>query len=123
MLSNDEVVSTVCRATSQASAARFLVESAHRAWRTRFPTSKIDDCAVVCLFLNTDKASESSSSLAKNLADAVEASSAGRATTVQVSAGASTDVAALVPVPDGNEVSIAETITKLVTLMDLPKDG
>jgi hypothetical protein len=123
VLSNDEVVSTVCRATSQASAARFLVESAHRAWRTRFPTSKIDDCAVVCLFLNTDKASESSSSLAKNLADAVEASSAGRATTVQVSAGASTDVAALVPVPDGNEVSIAETITKLVTLMDLPKDG
>jgi hypothetical protein len=123
VLSNDEVVSTVCRATSQASAARFLVESAHRAWRTRFPTSKIDDCAVVCLFLNTDKASESSSSLAKNLADAVEVSSAGRATTVQVSAGASTDVAALVPVPDGNEVSIAETITKLVTLMDLPKDG
>jgi hypothetical protein len=61
--------------------------------------------------------------LAKNLADAVEVSSAGRATTVQVSAGASTDVAALVPVPDGNEVSVAETITKLVTLMDLPKDG
>uniref|UniRef100_A0A0D9VFX3 protein-serine/threonine phosphatase n=1 Tax=Leersia perrieri TaxID=77586 RepID=A0A0D9VFX3_9ORYZ len=53
VLSNTEVVSIINRATSRASAARFLVESAHRAWRARFPTSKIDDCAVVCLFLDT----------------------------------------------------------------------
>lgn len=121
MLSNDEVVSTVSQAASRASAARFLVESAHRAWRTRFPTSKIDDCAVVCLFLNTNKASESSCSLANNLADAVEVSSAQRSTTIQVSTGASIDVTALVA--DGNEVSVVETVTKPVTLMDLPKDG
>jgi len=121
VLSNDEVVSTVSQATSRASAARFLVETAHRAWRTRFPTSKIDDCAVVCLFLNTNEASESSSSLANNLADAVEVSSAQRSTTIQVSTGASIDVTALVT--DGNEESVIETVTRPVTLMDLPKDG
>lgn len=121
MLSNDEVVSTVSRATSQASAARFLVESAHRAWRTRFPTSKIDDCAVVCLFLNTNEASESSSSLGNNLANAVDFSSV-QGSTIQVSTGdASADVTALVT--DENEVSVVETITKPVTLVDLPNDG
>ncbi|KAG8058862.1 hypothetical protein GUJ93_ZPchr0002g24059 [Zizania palustris] len=67
VLSNTEVVSIVKRAPSQASAARLLVESAQRAWRARFPTSKIDDCAVVCLFLNTDEASETSSSMAHGL--------------------------------------------------------
>lgn len=98
MLSNDEVVNTVSRVTSRASAARFLVESAHRAWRTRFPTSKVDDCAAVCLFLNTNEESESSSSLANNLADAVQVSTAQCSKTIQVSA----------PI-DGNEVSVVET--------------
>ncbi|AQK59108.1 probable protein phosphatase 2C 14 [Zea mays] len=98
VLSNDEVVNTVSRVTSRASAARFLVESAHRAWRTRFPTSKVDDCAAVCLFLNTNEASESSSSLANNLADAVQVSTAQCSKTIQVSA----------PI-DGNEVSVVET--------------
>ncbi|CAD6231111.1 unnamed protein product [Miscanthus lutarioriparius] len=65
VLSNAEVVSIINNAPSQASAARFLVESAHRAWRTRHPTSKTDDCAVVCLFLNTEAASASSSSVSK----------------------------------------------------------
>lgn len=63
VLSNAEVVSIISNAPSQASAARFLVETAHRAWRTRYPTSKTDDCAVVCLFLNTEAASTSSSSV------------------------------------------------------------
>jgi len=92
VLSNDEVVSIVSRATSRASAARFLVESAHRAWRTRFPTSKIDDCAVVCLFLNTDEASKSSSSMPNNLANAVEVSSDQHSTTVQLGTGVSADL-------------------------------
>ncbi|OEL25410.1 putative protein phosphatase 2C 14 [Dichanthelium oligosanthes] len=95
VLSNDEVVSIVNRATSRASAARFVVESAHRAWRTRFPTSKIDDCAVVCLFLNTDEASESCSSMSNNLANALEISSDQHSTTVhtvQLSTGVSADL-------------------------------
>ncbi|KAA8523474.1 hypothetical protein F0562_009897 [Nyssa sinensis] len=32
-------------------AARALVDCATRAWRLKYPTSKMDDCAVVCLFL------------------------------------------------------------------------
>ncbi|RLN08304.1 putative protein phosphatase 2C 14 [Panicum miliaceum] len=117
VLSNDEVVSIVSRATSRASAARFLVESAHRAWRTRFPTSKIDDCAVVCLFLNTDEASKSSSSMANNLANAVEVSGDQHSTT-----GVSADLVTAL-VKDGNEVSVVETVARPVTLADLPKDG
>ncbi|MCI69664.1 putative protein phosphatase 2C 33, partial [Trifolium medium] len=35
-------------------AARVLVESAVRAWRAKFPFSKVDDCAAVCLFLNSN---------------------------------------------------------------------
>ena len=31
-------------------AARFLIEHAVRAWRYKYPASKIDDCAVVILF-------------------------------------------------------------------------
>jgi serine/threonine protein phosphatase PrpC len=54
VLSNTDVVSIVSKATSEASAARVLVQSAHRAWRTRFPMSKVDDCAAVCLFFKTD---------------------------------------------------------------------
>lgn len=116
VLSNDEAVSIVSRATPRASAARFLVESAHRAWRTRFPTSKIDDCAVVCLFLNTDEVSESSSSMINNLTNAVEVSSDPRSTTIQLSTGASGEVVTAL-VTDGNGVSV-ETVTKPVTLVD-----
>ncbi|KAM0916057.1 hypothetical protein ACQ4PT_010412 [Festuca glaucescens] len=54
VLTNSDVVSIVSKATSEASAARLLVQSAHRMWRTRFPTSKVDDCAAVCLFFKTD---------------------------------------------------------------------
>ncbi|KAJ7957320.1 Protein phosphatase 2C family protein [Quillaja saponaria] len=52
VLSNKEVVDIVA-AAPQSSAARMVVESAVRAWRMKFPTSKVDDCAVVCLFLDT----------------------------------------------------------------------
>lgn len=54
VLSNKEVVDIVAAAPRRASAARALVESAVRAWRYKYPTSKVDDCAVVCLFLDSD---------------------------------------------------------------------
>ncbi|KAK9141132.1 hypothetical protein Scep_010813 [Stephania cephalantha] len=53
VLSNNEVVDIVASAPTQSSASRFLVESAVRAWRSKYPTSKVDDCAVVCLFLDS----------------------------------------------------------------------
>ncbi|KAL2330169.1 hypothetical protein Fmac_017750 [Flemingia macrophylla] len=54
VLSNKEVVDIVAGAPRRASAARALVESAVRAWRYKYPTSKVDDCAVICLFLDLD---------------------------------------------------------------------
>ncbi|KAE8692747.1 putative protein phosphatase 2C 52 [Hibiscus syriacus] len=59
VLSNEEVVEIVSSATSRSSAARILVDSAAREWKLKYPTSKMDDCAVVCLFLDGKMDSES----------------------------------------------------------------
>ncbi|XP_027349094.1 probable protein phosphatase 2C 33 isoform X2 [Abrus precatorius] len=53
VLSNEEVVDIVASA-SQSTAARTLVESAVQAWRTKFPFCKVDDCAAVCLFFDSN---------------------------------------------------------------------
>ncbi|RAL47536.1 hypothetical protein DM860_011274 [Cuscuta australis] len=52
VLSNEEVVKTVASST-RSSAAKVVVETAVRSWRTKYPNSKVDDCAVVCLFLDS----------------------------------------------------------------------
>ncbi|EHA8588301.1 putative protein phosphatase 2C 18 [Cocos nucifera] len=72
VLSNKEVVDIVSSAPARSSAAASLVESAVKAWRLKYPTSKIDDCAVVCLFLNTD-ASSNSSNLKTNVSGSPDA--------------------------------------------------
>lgn len=59
VLSNEEVVEIVSAAPSRSSAARILVDSAAREWKLKYPTSKMDDCAVVCLFLDGKMDSES----------------------------------------------------------------
>ncbi|KAK9269580.1 hypothetical protein L1049_001356 [Liquidambar formosana] len=51
VLSNKEVVDIIASAPGRATAARALVDCATRAWRLKYPTSKNDDCAAVCLFL------------------------------------------------------------------------
>ncbi|KAL3643235.1 hypothetical protein CASFOL_014050 [Castilleja foliolosa] len=51
VLSNKEAVDIVASAPSRATASRALIDCATRAWRLKYPTSKNDDCAVVCLFL------------------------------------------------------------------------
>ncbi|XP_027350460.1 probable protein phosphatase 2C 33 isoform X2 [Abrus precatorius] len=75
VLSNKEVVDIVAAAPRRATAARALVESAVRAWRFKYPTSKVDDCAVVCLFLDSDLQNVSSASHA-NKSSMEQASSA-----------------------------------------------
>lgn len=52
VLSNKEAVEIVASAPGHTTAARALVDCAVRAWRLKYPTSKNDDCAVVCLFLD-----------------------------------------------------------------------
>ncbi|CAJ2660453.1 unnamed protein product [Trifolium pratense] len=60
VLSNEEVVEIVSSAPNRSSAARVIVESAAREWKHKYPTSKMDDCAVVCLFLDGKINSEES---------------------------------------------------------------
>lgn len=62
VLSNKEVVDIIAAAPGRSSAARALVESAVRAWRYKYPTSKVDDCAAVCLFIDSDSPKLSSAS-------------------------------------------------------------
>ncbi|GAB2285341.1 hypothetical protein Dimus_019795 [Dionaea muscipula] len=59
VLSNEEVVEIVSSAPCRSSAARLLVESAAREWKLKYPTSKMDDCAVVCFFLDGKMDTES----------------------------------------------------------------
>lgn len=59
VLSNEEVVEIVSSIPTRSAAARILVESAAREWKSKYPTSKMDDCAVVCLFLDGKMDSES----------------------------------------------------------------
>ncbi|XP_040997434.1 probable protein phosphatase 2C 72 [Juglans microcarpa x Juglans regia] len=51
VLSNDQVAAIVWAAKSEQAAARVVVEAATTAWRKKYPTAKVDDCSVVCLFL------------------------------------------------------------------------
>jgi serine/threonine protein phosphatase PrpC len=52
VLSNEEVVKVVGSCKDRSVAAEMLVQRAARTWRTKFPASKADDCAVVVLYLN-----------------------------------------------------------------------
>lgn len=56
VLSNDQVVDIIASVSARALAARAVVEVAVRAWRLKYPTSKVDDCAVVCLFMEDIRA-------------------------------------------------------------------
>lgn len=59
VLSNDEVVEIVNCCPTRSCTARTLVESAVMAWRSKYPTSRVDDCAAVCLFLKSDESTAS----------------------------------------------------------------
>ncbi|GAA0166536.1 protein phosphatase [Lithospermum erythrorhizon] len=68
VLSNKEAVDIVASAPGRGTAARALVDCATRSWRLKYPTSKTDDCAVVCLFLEHTTSVDTASqvSLASN---------------------------------------------------------
>ncbi|CAJ1977820.1 unnamed protein product [Sphenostylis stenocarpa] len=61
VLSNEEVVSIVAF-SPRPTAARTLVDAAVQAWKTKLPSSKVDDCSAVCLFLNWESDSDVKSS-------------------------------------------------------------
>ncbi|RLN08670.1 hypothetical protein C2845_PM11G01640 [Panicum miliaceum] len=51
VLSNEEVVSIVCATPRKQHASKAVAEAAAQRWRTRYPSSRVDDCSAVCLFL------------------------------------------------------------------------
>lgn len=55
VLSNEDVVEIVSSSPTRSSAGKVLVEAAAREWKLKYPTSKMDDCAVVCLYLDGKK--------------------------------------------------------------------
>ncbi|KAG2272326.1 hypothetical protein Bca52824_066881 [Brassica carinata] len=71
VLTNEEVVEIVAKAPTRCTAGRALVEATVRNWRWKFPTSKVDDCSVVCLFLDSkpDKLSIASFSVDKHISN------------------------------------------------------
>ncbi|KAG5008486.1 hypothetical protein GLYMA_09G280700v4 [Glycine max] len=56
VLTNSEVINIVASAPRRSIAAKLLVKRAVRAWRYKYPGSKVDDCAVICLFLDAQSA-------------------------------------------------------------------
>jgi len=51
VLTNYEVVKIVAYARKRSMAAKLVVKYAVRAWKIKYPGCKVDDCAVICLFL------------------------------------------------------------------------
>uniref|UniRef100_M8BPI9 protein-serine/threonine phosphatase n=1 Tax=Aegilops tauschii TaxID=37682 RepID=M8BPI9_AEGTA len=52
VLSNEEVVSIVCATPRKQHASKAVVEAAVQRWKTKYPSSRVDDCSAVCLFLH-----------------------------------------------------------------------
>ncbi|KAG8647821.1 hypothetical protein MANES_09G112400v8 [Manihot esculenta] len=53
VLSNYDVIRIVASARKRSLAAKMLVKYAVRAWKTKYPGCRVDDCAAVCLFLKS----------------------------------------------------------------------
>ncbi|XP_071701329.1 probable protein phosphatase 2C 33 [Rutidosis leptorrhynchoides] len=100
VLSNEEVIEIVASAESRSRAAQAVVESAVRTWKHKYPTSKVDDCAVVCLFLDAQTTTTCDAKL-KNMEE--ESSSS------------------LMYMEGGKDWSALEGVSRLNTLLTLPR--
>ncbi|KAI7749144.1 LOW QUALITY PROTEIN: hypothetical protein M8C21_024370, partial [Ambrosia artemisiifolia] len=104
VLSNEEVIEIVASTEPHSRAAQAVVESAVHAWKHKYPTSKIDDCAVVCLFLGLDSSTTSASKLdhGENVEDDDGSSS-------------------IMNLETGKDWSALEGVSRLNTLLTLPR--
>ncbi|KAK1431475.1 hypothetical protein QVD17_07934 [Tagetes erecta] len=116
VLTNKEVVDTVASAESRSGAARAVVETAVRAWKYKYPTSKVDDCAVVCLFL-TPHANISTASAS----DMVDKNDADDDLADDDLAGNPDEDPATVNANDGIDWSALEGVSRVNTLLTLPR--
>lgn len=101
VLSNEEVIDIVASTDAPSRAAQAVVESAVRAWRQKYPTSKVDDCAVVCLFLATSATCATKRDPGKNVEEDESSSTMNMET--------------------GKDWSALEGVSRLNTLLTLPR--
>ncbi|MFS8007050.1 putative protein-serine/threonine phosphatase [Helianthus anomalus] len=104
VLTNEEVIEIVASTEPHSRAAQAVVESAVGAWKHKYPTSKIDDCAVVCLFLGLDSSTTSAKKFdhGKNVEEEEEESS-------------------IMNLETGKDWSALEGVSRLNTLLTLPR--
>ncbi|KAI4302055.1 hypothetical protein L6164_035273 [Bauhinia variegata] len=130
VLSNKEVVDIIGTAPRRSWAARTLVEAAVRAWKYKYPTSKVDDCAVVCLFLDSDSqkllcsasrinSKSEESSVVEDGTSVLERSGTCRASNEQVSASEEKEIDAFAE--SEREWSALEGVSRVNTLLNLPR--
>lgn len=126
------MVDIIATSPTRSSAARVLVESAVRAWRYKYPTSKVDDCAVVCLFLDSDSPKLSSTSHldAKeklSLADQInpegvlDRSVTCRASNENSQEGSNEEASKEIDAELEKEWSALEGVSRVNTLLNLPR--
>lgn len=131
VLSNQEVVGIVDSCPTRKIAARTLVESAVKAWRSKYPTSKVDDCAVVCLFLDSNESATCIDNCEPTVAKDEDDASGHTVSNCSGKAKASTDEVSerdhdiecsdYEQMNDGFEQwSALEGVARVNTLMDLP---
>ncbi|GMH28705.1 hypothetical protein Nepgr_030548 [Nepenthes gracilis] len=71
VLTNLEVVRIVASARKRSMAAKLLVAHALRAWKSRFPSSRVDDIAIVCLFFKFPSMDKSLSEMSQVTPDSM----------------------------------------------------
>ncbi|KAJ9546112.1 hypothetical protein OSB04_025819 [Centaurea solstitialis] len=109
VLTNKEVVDIVASAETRSCAARAVVESAVRAWKFKYPTSKVDDCAVVCLFLSPEFPENISVATCADLAEKDGTATDDDVTDDEVAAKSGIDWSAL------------EGVSRVNTMLNLPR--
>lgn len=58
VLTNEQVAGIVWAVTTEEKAAKAVADAAVSAWKHKYPSSKMDDCTVVCVFLQESRPSQ-----------------------------------------------------------------
>ncbi|GJY84489.1 probable protein phosphatase 2C 6 [Tanacetum coccineum] len=120
VLSNKEAIDIVAAAPSRATAARALVDCATRAWKLKYPTSKNDDCAVVCLYLDQKHVSgiQYSQIYINEIVPDIEA------TQPEKSIGVSKrSLGECITTPEDEDWSALEGVTRANSLLSIPRQS
>ncbi|XP_043699863.1 probable protein phosphatase 2C 73 [Telopea speciosissima] len=119
VLSNREVVKIVASARKRSIAAKILVDHAIHAWRTKYPKSRIDDCAVICLFLKPISSSSSFSTEENKDSSIPRGLKVSRSTKTTKSSEVSEPAMS----PASTNWSAVEGFSSLITAVNLPRSA